>query len=522
MSNINTNNDHDVFAVTIPWGIHHGSDIQINEFEMDIIALQQHIIDGLQTKITQLDGHASNLTIALQQHIIDKQAAQLNTLDQQETIVEAAPVVQSEIVISETEEFQLLQQQYDELLKRNKDMNTNFFEALSAKSYAERLQKEAIEQSQVTVVELNHTKSELGKLQAEHRAALSQLKQYQEEIRGIPNLVKNKVATALAQVQANTNAQASSELEKQNAVLQAKVAELTDKLAKSGEKNKELNAASATHTKELKQIAEHNKALSQLVESQAELIQVMDESFSRADNNYHLIMHHLEELQGFSAILAAENTQLKEDNLYLDQIRAYHSMQKLWTEDQWSAFFLAKTSMLVRNENDNLPEPDDRFGILLLLNLDKGVGHTCYFSTSGELCFPKRLPKSVVLPTEYCDSLREAAMAVPVKEMKAALANSVERSRKVMEYAKALDITFDTSAQLTEIARRLDDYVPTHEFERVFNASERAKLLMPRNNDLIERINHRFGTNYPLFSTKSVPLVKAKSAALKTTKRKKR
>lgn len=346
--------------------------------------------------------------------------------------------------------------------------------------------------------ELNNLRSANGQLQAELKETKKALGVAKSEISGIPKLVKNKVATALSQYQKQNEGPSELEitLDGQLKTTRNELEIITDQLSETKATNASLNNALGKVKSDLSSQVELNALVDELAKSQAQEIVAMSESMRNCESNYKHIMYHLEELQGYASIISHENVGLRNDNLYLDQVRRLHNMRCVWAKDGWQAFFVERTSALDLPEN--APRPDINYGVMFLLNTDTGGGHTAYFDENGDVIIAESVPRELHLPDEYLDSFKAGAKALPVKDIEASVIRGAARSRKLVEFARLLDIDWSTEASHVEIAQRLQDYVPESELNRVFTNIERAKAMAANSVSLMNRINKRFGTEYSL------------------------
>ncbi|EGR3207662.1 hypothetical protein DFX34_RS12945 [Vibrio parahaemolyticus] len=440
----------DVFTVELPWGLPENSPIEIKEFEIPLVGLMQHIIDDLQFKLSQRTAKAD----------------------------------------------EALKQKYQAML----DERTEILAARDrAMAGTEVMRKKRNEAEQIAT-ELREENERLGKdnqrLEAEIKRLNTELRHANQELDGIPKLVENKVAAALANQVAS-----SGELEALNQQLasvqeQLRIAE--DKRKTTAAKNATLDEANKAAETELTQSKEHIKMLSELVANQTEQINSMAEGLRNADENYHYVMHNIDEVLAYAAIVTHENEELRNDNLYLGEAVQYHDLKSVWKGGDWQAYMLCKSTAI--QPQGGLGKPDHRFGLIYLMNTVTGAGHTAYIGEDGSLCISKLVHESCLLPQEYWEEFTEAAKQVPVAKIETAIEQAVKRTKKVVSVAKVLDLDWCTQVNLIEIAQRLSDYVPQYELNRALTHIERAKELAPRNVSLIKRINKRFNTEYALHS----------------------
>ncbi|EGQ8153807.1 hypothetical protein ACKGLS_004062 [Vibrio alginolyticus] len=440
----------DVFTVELPWGLPENSPIEIKEFEIPLVGLMQHIIDDLQFKLSQRTAKAD----------------------------------------------EALKQKYQAML----DERTEILAARDrAMAGTEVMRKKRNEAEQVAA-ELRKENERLGKdnqrLEAEIKRLTTELRHAQQELEGIPKLVENKVAAALANQVASSGELESLNQQLESVQEQLRIAE--DKRKATAAKNATLDEAYKATESELTKSKEHIEMLSELVATQTEQINSMSEGLKNADENYHYVMHNIDEVLAYAAIIAHENEELRNDNLYLGEAVQYHDLKSVWKGGNWQAYMLCKATAIHLQEG--LGKPDQRFGLIYLMNTHTGAGHTAYIGEDGSLCMSKLLHESCVLPQEYWAEFTEAAKQVPVDQIERALDRAVKRTKKVVSVAKVLDLDWCTQVNLVEIAQRLSDYVPQHELNRALTHIERAKELAPRSVSLIKRINKRFNTEYALHS----------------------
>ncbi|WP_432773885.1 hypothetical protein [Vibrio parahaemolyticus] len=431
----------DVFVVDLPWCIPNQGPFKIQEFEVELVKFQQFMIEDLQRKLERLNGAA-------------------------------------------TEE---LQQKYQELESKFLALQADRDRQFAAVETMRNMRNKSDERANSAEQEKVALQDKLTALTAEHNKTKTDLKHAQNELAGVPKLIENKVKAALSNHTVST-----VELDQ----LEQGKNDLEAKLKESSGKNRELSDTVGKLTKKANESEAHIELLSELVATQTGQIESMQEGMRNADRNYHSVMHHLDELIGYSAIVSGENVTLRNDALYLEQIRELHNMKQVWGEAGWQAFFLARSGMLDLAEG--MPAPDTNFGILFLVNTETGCGHTAYFDKQGDVCFSADVHESVRLPEHLWESFKTGAKQLPIKEMEQSVLNATERARKLVAYANVLDIQWNTTASLAEICRRLNDYVPEHELMRALTNIERAKALAPKSQSLIERINKRFDTAYKL------------------------
>lgn len=356
----------------------------------------------------------------------------------------------------------------------------------AAEAEASRVSGE-LEQLQTKYDELKRSNSELENA---HRIAKA-------ELEGVPKLIENKVKVALA-------GKTEADPEALNEAL-AKVKSLTHELAVMSERQQKTAATNAKldqevkgNAKDLEEGRSHIEMLTELVETQRAQIAHTDEGLRNADRNYHLVMHHLDELMGFTSIICAENHELRNDNLYLGQAVEFHDMKVVWKGGSWQAFMLAKSNSI--RPQDGQPMPHLDFGLMYLMDLNTGRGHTAYIGEDGKPYLSDLVDPQYALPEQYWDEFTEAVKAVPVKKMELALYRATERAKKVIHYANHFDIEWCTQVSYVEIAQRLYEYIPEHELTRALANIEKAKLLAPKSQALLNRINKRFDTDYKMRS----------------------
>lgn len=434
---------NDVFTIDVPWlNVLAESPVQINEFEVPIIKLMQHIIDGLHEKLATKTGAAN----------------------------------------------QELQTRYDAVVKSRQEYIEKLERANQATETMRGFRNRAEESERKASEEAKYWREKFECLEGEHRNLERDLKLAKDEIAGIPKLVENKVALELSRL-AESSASSEELQEVQDALelCELHVAQLKEKNAKLVESNQQLN-----HRVNIA------SQLETLVEKQAETIACQQESVINADRNYRQLMYHIDELQGYCSIVSNENVQMASDNLYLEQIRELHNMQTLWVSDnrQWQAFFLAKSHLVELPEG--APEPDSNFGIIFVLDTAGGTGHTVYFDKEGSIVFPSQIEKEFLLPESYHASFKAGVEALPVTEMEAATTRAVGRARQIVKFATLLDPDWNATLGHVEIAQRMRDYIPEHELTRRLTYIERSRLLAPQSFELMERINKRFGSSYAL------------------------
>jgi heme-degrading monooxygenase HmoA len=442
---------NDVFTIDVPWlNTLAESPVQINEFEVPIIKLMQHIIDSLLEKLASKTGAADQ---ELQQRYAD--------------------VVKS-------------RQDYIEKLERSKQATETM---RGFRNHAEANEKTAL-------ADVTYWRDKFESLDVEHKKLKRQFKLAQDEIDGIPKLVENKVALELSRVSQDTAS--SAELQEAHDALdlsELQVSQLKEKNEKLVESNQSLNhRANEAEAK--------SAQLDQLAQIQAETIAHQQEAVANADRNYRQLMYHIDELQGYCSIITNENVQLSGDNLYLEQIRELHNMKQLWISDDkdWQAFFVAKSHLTDLPEG--APEPDRNFGIIFLINTSGGGGHTVYLDKEGSIVFPTQIGKECFLPEKYHESFKAGVRALPVEEMEAAIKRAVSRSRQIVKFATLIDPDWNATLGHVEIAQRMRDYIPEHELTRRLTSIERSRALAPNTMDLIARINKRFGSAYVLKNNK--------------------
>ncbi len=461
-----SSNDVDVFTIDVPWlNALAESPVQINEFELPIIKLMQHIIDSLQEKLAAKTGAAN-----------------------QELQRRYANVVQS-------------RQEYIEKLARANQATETM---RGFRNRAEANEKEALEKAQ-------YWRGKFENLEIRFKQLERKLKLAEDEVAGIPKLVENKVALELSRI---AESQASSEelakLERDLENAKVEIDKLKDKNAILTESNEKLNHRAV-------EAEAKSQQLDELAKVQAETIVTQSEAVVNADRNYRQLMYHIDELQGYCSILSHDNVQMAGDNLYLEQIRELHNMQSLWSSNDgdWHAFFVAKSKFIELPEG--APEPDGNFGIIFVFNVAGGSGHTVYLDKDGSIVFPTQIHKEFLLPEAYHESFKASVKALPISEMEAAVERAVNRSRQVVKMATLLDPDWNATLGCSEVAQRLRDYIPEHELMRRLTLVERARVLVPKSTELVERINKRFGCSFSLKSGR-----KAASVIPKGQRKKKR
>lgn len=443
---------NDVFTIDVPW-LNALADlpVEVNELEVPIIKLMQHIIDCLQEQLASKTGAA------------DKELQQ-----------RYAGVVQS-------------RQEYIDKLARSEQATETM-----------RLFRNRAESNErLALDELVQWRDKFAKLDAENEKLKKSLRLAQDEIDGIPTLIKNKLASELQRLSESTVS--STELdEARNALEKSK-----QKINQLETKNKALVESNRILSHRANEAEAKSVQLDELATLQAETIVYQQEAVANADRNYGQLMYHIDELQGYCSIIAHENVQLAGDNLYLEQIRQLHNMKQLWVSEdrEWQAFFVAKSHLT--DLPDGAPEPDYKFGIIFIINTSGGGGHTVYLDKDGSIVFPTQISRDCYLPEKYHESFKAGVKALPVYEMEASISRAVNRARQIVKFATLIDPDWNATLGHVEIGQRMRDYIPEHELARRLTSIERSRMLVPKTFDLINRINKRFGTSYALKSNKS-------------------
>lgn len=444
---------NDIFIVDAPWlNAVNELPMHVKEFEVPIIKLMQHIIDGLEEKLARKTGAAD----------------------------------------------EELQTRYKALYESYQDAKNEIERAKAGTEVMRNSRNRAEEQGRIISNELDTLQEKHTALVAEYEIASKELRHAKAELEGMPTLIDNKVSLALSTHTASTGE--LDELQAEFKALSEEHQKVACQLAQAKSKNISLNESNADLHSALSQGKALKKELEELTALQAEEIQATRDGLHDADQNYRHVLHHVDELQAFCSIVTHENTTLRGDNLYLEQIRELHNMQQVWVAQGWQAFFVAKSGML--HLEDGAPVPDRRFGVLFLLNTCTGCGHTVYFDKEGSLVMPKNAHKDYVLPQELHGDFLLAVEAMSVENMEMAIGRSTERARKVLAYADYLDIEWNTTIKHVEISKRLAEYLPEKVLIHALTSIERAKNLAPRSLSLIERMNKRFGCDYSLRNEK--------------------
>ncbi|UTZ44520.1 hypothetical protein [Vibrio campbellii] len=440
---------NDVFTIEVPWlNTLAESPVEIKEADIPLLKLMQHIIDSLQEKLASKTGAADE---ELQQRY--------------------AAVVAS-------------RQEYIEKLERANQATETM---RGFRNRAEANEKEALEK-------VSYWRGKFEALESTNKSLARDLNQARQEVDGIPKLVENKVALELSRIAENSAS--SEELQEAQDALdlsEVQVAQLKEKNTKLAENNSQLNQRASEAD---------NKAtlLEELVSIQTETISNQLSAVINADKNYRNLQCHIDELTSYCSIIAHENVQMSGDNLYLEQIRELHNMKQVWMSEDghWQSFFVAKSHLADLPEG--APEPDRNFGILFLINTDRGVGHTVYLDKDASIVFPEQVSKECLLPEEYHESFKAGVKALPVPEMEAAIKRAVERSRQILKVATLLDPDWNATLGLAEITERLSEYIPQHEHMRRLGCIDKTRDLAPKSVNLMNRINKRFGCKYSLKS----------------------
>ncbi len=454
----------DTFTVELPWGLPANSPIVVNELELEIVLLQQNIIDDLQNELARA-GHAD---IERTKALYDAMKAE------RDEIIQARDRARAETDVIRDDRARVMEARQEADNQRAKLADDNAKQA-----------------------------DEIKRLSTELRHA-------NQELAGIPKLVENKVSAAMA------NAKVSLDMAAKVDALETQLAEAERRRADSALKNSELDKANRKLASELREKTECADELKILVEGMLELQSQCEVMAHETDEKYEQILTYCEELHGFLTLVCAENEDLKNNNLYLNLLHSYGEFEPIFDRDGWKAFVFCKPTCLSVEQGQE-GAPDLRFGMVIVLNLNKGEGHLAYVDTKGELCIPAAVNRDICIPTEYVDDLAAAITNASIDEITGALNQSIDRARNIVHYARLLDIDWCAAVSAIDVARKLEQYVPEEKLQHITNNIARAQALAPRNRALVNRINKRFGTSFELHNA---PMATA-SKGFKPKKRRK-
>ncbi len=456
----------DVFTVELPWGLSSGP-IQINEFDMQIIDLQQHIIEGLQAKIER-NSH----------YDIEKQRDIINAMTKErEEIILARDRAYAETDVIRNDRTKYINRNH-ELVAENDQLRTK----------------------------VKNLADELVKVQKLYQQAT-------DELAGVPKLIENRIKSALADhVPAD-----DSEKYKQA-------------LSEKSQKIVELNQLNQKLEKNARSLLEKDKIQVGTIESLLEVKVHAEELATAADHKFDALQTKLEDTIAYLSIMTLENDRLTNDNMYLTLIREYDELRTIYDNGGWRVIVLCRPSMLGELANSNqIPHAD--FAVCLAMNERIGGGHFVYLNTNKELVFPPDMPEEFLIEEEYREGLREGFVDAHLERYGRAVDRSVARIRNVVKAAPYMAIKNSIFPESFDVTKALMDTVPKDIINTAQRSIDAINKLVPSSDAQIARINKRFGSDFPpirdqrwqRMSASSAPN-SAKSAAngKKTTRKKKR
>ncbi|CAH0543148.1 hypothetical protein [Vibrio marisflavi] len=434
-----TQSEH-YFTVDLPWDIPAEVLPHVDNLEIDVIKLQQHIIDEQTFKLNQRQGFAD----------VELKAKYEALLNERTEILESRSRA-----YAETDYMRDKRNESDELAKTLAGEN----ESLKIK--------------------LNSVLSEREKLQ-------KALKLANDEIEGIPTLVQNKVKAELARLGGIVN---KKELDQ----LKSDLERVNNERSLAADKNKALNKKYSQLEKEHAKQGEKVQGLTQLTESLIRQNEASEAGVLNADDNYKNFIEHLDEQLHYIGMLNQENEQVKNDNLYLTLMKEHDDLKPVFSADGWKAYILSRVTALF----DGGIEPDHSYGLAHVMN-SRGEGHIAFVDTNGQLQIPESVHEAIRLPKEHHDALVSGIKSLSVSEIEAAVANSTARTRNIVRNARLLDLDWTRAVEVVDIGKRLSKFINQDQLVNVVNQLENAKKLIPRNQAAVNRVNKRFGTNFVL------------------------
>jgi hypothetical protein len=307
----------------------------------------------------------------------------------------------------------------------------------------------------------------LAKTQTELRHAL-------DELAGVPKRIENSVKAALAEK--------SGASHEQVAELEQKLQEKSGKIASLNERNQILEAKDKEQT----------KAIENLVEIKVHA----DELMAVSDCKFDELQTKLEDTIAYTTLLTLECDRLTNDNMYLTLIREYDELRTIYEKDDWRVIVFCRASALGElARTEDIPHAD--FAVCFAMNEQFGGGHFVYLNSNKELVFPPDLDSSLIISEDHHEGLREGFIDAHLERYSAAVDRSVHRIRNVVKAAPYMEIKNSHFPESLDITRVLMDHVPREIINTAQKSIDAINRLVPTSDAQINRINKRFGTEFP-------------------------
>jgi hypothetical protein len=446
------------FTVEIPWQAPLDSD----RLEQDIVSLQQHIIDSLLVKNSELEAHAGRLEN--ERHIFREQRNK--------------SLIDNSNIQAENERLRLRNR---ELVAENETLSTSNQSSLTQERH-ERLLNEGLQE-----LRERHQDDIAHIHDAQHQEIDRLCRTHQQELDSLSG--------------------ASSE-DVERIERAAKVA---------AKKNVALNDKLAATTKELNEAREQVEMLSATINSATTTMTAMQETVTLADSNYTNMTNIIDEYMTYNAHLISEINTIKRDNVYLSQLKSYQQYTTIYETGTWRVHVLCMPWEHGASNRFEQPLPSHAdYPIFNVLNLKDGTGHLAYLDENMDLQIPPLVRD--MLPQEFHDQLQAAMRNAPTLDINQAVDRSTRRASNLSAAAEYLDIEWDESAEFVRLAKRMPELVPPEQIEKMNKNIEIVRKFKPRTRQMVERINKRFDSDLTIEFVK----VKKEPRKFNTTKKKKR
>ncbi|UTM60468.1 hypothetical protein L4174_023670 (plasmid) [Photobacterium sp. CCB-ST2H9] len=402
------------YFVELPWDscFHHG-----DKTEISINALQEHIIKSMKERISELEG-------ALSDEVADKYRYKATANRFHSEVKDLNE--QKLILTTEREKFkgkaEILNQANMKLALRNNDQEQCLLELRTEVAILTKDRKNTDDMS----LQIEGLTSELKAAEILLKEARNELSRCQEELKGEPVRIKNRLATLESQLRA--------EFSKEQQLHQQQLSQL------------QKERASNSKVIENDQIQKMTSEISRLT-SNLEKSELLLQECARVVTDSSLAIEKRDtELKKMLSEYASQGIELdeaKKHNLYLSILLNHYQKMSVWESGEGDSIFVLphNPQMYQASTNDEVEAVSTKYPVFFALTKN-GTGHVLLLSEDEkELLYPVgTMPKEYLLDTRFHDDAFHAIKSTTIEEYNQAVDNYVTSAQNISHAATLLDV----------------------------------------------------------------------------------
>ena len=488
----------DCFYTSVPWSRDAVKNAVDDKMEAEIILLQQHIIDELQSpqsssldidadlisQIAQLEISLSNAhrtqdstlqsLIATQKELDQSvKSGIVNTKDLQQQIQQLT----IKLTIAEQTKLAVINSNYElERKTANKDYQTQIIQGqLDKKNAAYNiLHKEhyLLKSDHIALVERDKTNSK----------AISHLS---AEVAGFDKRIENMRLAERARLTVNqavvpdqshdpVPAPVVSDLkDKQIASLNLRIKELTDQKSAMNEDLMRSKSNEERHVKESARLLHHAQESTGIMDRATEEMEAQANLAIRLDSSMQKILAEYSQQ-------TIDLDKIKRENMYLLQMLDYQEMRTIWKHDDGTAIYIISCDPTrALSLNDGQEERQSLVNPVCWVMNTNGTGHIVMINEEqDQLLYPTASRGKTALNKKHKDAVLEAIKNITITQFNESLKHAVRRAQNVCNAADLLDINWSEPLNVDKLLGQImkDDLKKADMLEAQKSANVISKL----------------------------------------------